>query len=167
MVLLYLIPQTRQIFTAEKGGGDLRTLLLVVVTSTGKNKQCTINFRFSVPIRKWDSHCCHCRCDDDDESSRWGPLLEFSRSKVLRHHGPVLPPDHNLGPCSLPMVAHVAGHVTPSAIHALDQRFPTLGIPGILGLPFPKAFATSYADQSFWELTSKNTWISQGWAPRF
>ena len=47
----------------------------------------------------------------------------------------------------------------------LEQWFPTLGNPAVLGLQLPEAFTTSYTGQGFWELESENTWIAQSWEP--
>ena len=43
--------------------------------------------------------------------------------------------------------------------------FPTLSNQGILGLKLPGAFIASFVGQGFWELQSKNTWVTQGWEP--
>ena len=47
----------------------------------------------------------------------------------------------------------------------IDQWFPTLDNPGVLGLKLPEAFTTSCAAWGFWELQSRNTWFTQAWEP--
>ena len=48
------------------------------------------------------------------------------------------------------------------SFYPLPQWFPTLGNPGVLGLQLPEILATTESGASFWELQSKNAWVTQG-----
>ena len=61
----------------------------------------------------------------------------------------------------LPVFQAVVG----AACHTLQQWLLTLGNPDFLGLQLPQAFTTSWISQGFWELLSKNTWVTKGWKP--
>ena len=39
----------------------------------------------------------------------------------------------------------------------------TLGNQGIFGLQFSETLASTAGGEGFWELQSKNTWVTQGW----
>ena len=47
----------------------------------------------------------------------------------------------------------------------LDQWFLTLGYSGVFELQLPETPASMAGDEGFWELQSKNTWVTQGQEP--
>ena len=47
--------------------------------------------------------------------------------------------------------------------NSVGQWPPILGDPDVLELQFPEAITTSCASWGFWELQSKNIWVTQGW----
>ena len=48
------------------------------------------------------------------------------------------------------------------SLYVLNQQFPTLGNPNVLGLQLPDTMGTTTSGEGFWELQSKNTWVIQG-----
>ena len=47
-------------------------------------------------------------------------------------------------------------------MNTLDQWFPTFSNWGVPGQQLPETLASTAGGQGFWELQSKNTWVTQG-----
>ena len=66
------------------------------------------------------------------------------------------------------LLLSLASVKVPSALvlwfHAA-QRLPTLADPAVPGLQCQETRATTASDESFWELQTKKTWLTQGWEP--